>query len=69
MLFDRKDGSRSLRLHQTPSIAKFVCLILLALAALIFIRGRQVAANSDNNDKQNTYAGCAAFLRDSAVCT
>jgi tetratricopeptide (TPR) repeat protein len=56
MLFARKDGSRSFRLQSKASIAKFVCLILLALAALIFTKGRQVTANSDAENNENTYA-------------
>lgn len=56
MLFARKDGSRSFRLQSKASIAKFGCLILLALAALICTRGRQVTANSDAENNENTYA-------------
>lgn len=56
MLFARKDGSRSFRLQPKASIAKFACLILLALAALICTRGRQVTANSGAENNESTYA-------------
>ena len=56
MLFARKDGLRSFRLQTNASIAKFACLILLALAALICTRGRQVTANSDAENNESTYA-------------
>src|SRR6266704_4413067 len=56
MFFSEKNDSQSVGAQRTLSIARFGCLILLALAALVFIRGRQVAANPDNDGNQNTYA-------------
>src|SRR5438132_11308208 len=56
MLFVKNADSRSYNLEPKQSIARFLCLILLALAVLIFIKGRQVAANPDNNDNKNVYA-------------
>src|SRR5437660_6285293 len=56
MLFSKNAGSRSFGLEGKPSIARFVCLILLALAVLTFTKGPGIAANPDNDDKKNTYA-------------
>ena len=56
MLFVKNAGSRSSGLEPKQSIARFLCLILLALAVLTFTKGAGVAANPDNDDNQNTYA-------------
>ena len=56
MLFVKNAGSRSFGLEPKQSIARFLCLILLALAVLTFTKGAGVAANPDNDDNQNTYA-------------
>src|SRR5437879_3193646 len=56
MLFASKVGSRFFGLRHKPSLAKFVCLTLLGLAILTLVRGRQVVANSDPENNENTYA-------------
>jgi Flp pilus assembly protein TadD len=64
MFFAEKNGSRSLGPKANRSIARLACLILLALAALVFMRGRQVAADPDNDSSQNTYASAIAKTYD-----
>src|SRR5882672_3236785 len=56
MLLANKNGARSFGLKHTQSIARLLCLVVLVSAALIFIKGRQVAANPDNDDNKNGYA-------------
>jgi Tfp pilus assembly protein PilF len=56
MLLANKNGARSFGLKHKQSIARLLCLIVLVSAALIFIKGRQVAANPDNDDNKNGYA-------------
>src|SRR5438128_45676 len=56
MLFVKNAGSRSFGLEPKQSIARFLCLSLLALAVLTFTKGAGVAANPNNNVSQNTYA-------------
>src|SRR2546421_10650886 len=56
MLLANKNGARSFGLKHTQSIARLLCLVMLVSAALIFIKGRQVAANPDNDDNKTGYA-------------
>src|SRR5438128_7279702 len=56
MLFVKNAGSRSFGLEPKQSIARFLCLSLLALAVLTFTKGAGVSAISDTDDNQNTYA-------------
>ena len=56
MWLANKDGARSFGLKHTQSIARLLCLAVLVSAALIFIKGRRVAANPENDDNKNGYA-------------
>ncbi|HMH42575.1 MAG TPA: tetratricopeptide repeat protein [Pyrinomonadaceae bacterium] len=56
MLLANKNGARSFGPKHKQSIARLLCLVVLVSAALIFIKGRQVAANPDNDDNKNGYA-------------
>src|SRR5437762_4650120 len=56
MLLANKNGALSFGLKHTQSIAILLCLVVLVSAALIFIKGRQVAANPDNDNNKDGYA-------------
>jgi hypothetical protein len=56
MFFAEKNDSQSVAPEGKRSIARLACLILIGVAATVFMRGRQVAANLDNDANQNTYA-------------
>src|SRR3954470_17458183 len=56
MLLANKNGARSFGLKHTQSIARLFCLVVLVSAVLVFIKGRQVAANADNDENKNGYA-------------
>src|ERR1700694_3213494 len=57
MFFAEKNDSQSVGAQRKRSIARVACLMLIGVAATVFMRGRQVAANPDNDINQNTYAG------------
>jgi Tfp pilus assembly protein PilF len=56
MFFAEKNGSQSIGPQSKRPIARLACLILLVVAVTVFMRGRQVAANPENDANQNTYA-------------
>ena len=56
MLSAERNNSPSVAPQRRRSIARLACLILIGVAATVFMRGRQVAADPDNNVSQNTYA-------------
>jgi Tfp pilus assembly protein PilF len=56
MFFAVKNDSQSAGPPRKRSVAGLACLILIGVAATVFMRGRQVAANPDNDGNQNTYA-------------
>src|SRR2546427_10891893 len=56
MLSAERNNSQSVMLQRKQSIARLACLVLISLAVTVFIRGRQVAANPDNDGNQKTYA-------------
>jgi len=55
MPFAEKDDSQSVAPQRKRLIARLACLMLIGAAATAFMRGRQVAANPDNDGNQNTY--------------
>ena len=56
MLSAERNNSPSVAPQRRRSIARLACLILIGVAATVFMRGRQVAADPDKNVSQNTYA-------------
>src|SRR2546426_2727550 len=56
MFSAEKNNLLSAALRRNRSIAKLASLILLGFAATVFMRGRQVTANLDNDGKENSYA-------------
>src|SRR5438034_954939 len=56
MLSAERNNSPSVAPQRRRSIARLACQILIGVAATVFMRGRQVAADPDNNVSQNTYA-------------
>jgi Tfp pilus assembly protein PilF len=56
MFFADKNDSQSFAPQPKRSIARLAWLILIVVAATVFMRGRQVAANPDNELKENAYA-------------
>ncbi len=56
MLSAERNNSQSVAPRRKQLIARLACLVLIGLAVTVFMRGRQVAANPDNDGNQKTYA-------------
>jgi Tfp pilus assembly protein PilF len=56
MSFSKKADSLSFGLQSRWSKVRLACLILIVVAATVFIRGRQVAANPDVETNESNYA-------------
>src|SRR5216684_3228759 len=56
MPFAEKNDSHSVAPQRKRLIARLACLGLVVVAATVFMRGRQAAANPDKDGNQNTYA-------------
>ena len=56
MFSAEKNDSQAVEPQHKRFIARLACLTLIGVAATVFMRGQQVAANPDNDSSQNTYA-------------